>query len=62
MRYVNQYTLCEGNGIVEIGNNSSFGYKMGGFCRGGSIELQAHYNNSKIKIGNDISTNNSCVL
>src|ERR1019366_869205 len=30
--------------------------------RGGSIEIQARYKNSKIKIGNDISTNNNIML
>lgn len=51
----NQFTVCDGSGIVEIGDNCSFGYKIGGFHKGGSIELQARYKNSKIKIGNDIS-------
>lgn len=57
-----QITLCEGGGLVEIGINCSFGYKLGGFHRGGSIELQARYKNSKIKIGNNISTNNNIFL
>lgn len=56
---INQVTLCEGSGIVEIGNNCSFGYKMGGFHRGGSIEIQARYKNAIIKIGNNIATNNN---
>lgn len=59
---ISQYTICEGKGIVEIGNNCSFGYKLGGFHRGGSIELQARYMNSKIKIGNNIATNNNIML
>lgn len=58
----NQYTICEGRGIVEIGKSCSFGYKLGGFHRGGSIELQARYKNSKIKIGNEIWTNNNIML
>jgi len=39
---INQFTLGEGSGIVEIGKDCSFGYKMGGFHRRGSIEIQAH--------------------
>jgi carbonic anhydrase/acetyltransferase-like protein (isoleucine patch superfamily) len=60
--YINQFTICEGDGMVEIGNNCSFGYKMGGFHRGGSIELQARFRNSRIKIGNDVATNNNIML
>jgi acetyltransferase-like isoleucine patch superfamily enzyme len=59
---VSQFMICEGNGIVEIGNNCSFGIKMGGFHRGGSIELQARNVNAIIKIGNNIATNNNIVL
>jgi len=57
-----QLTLCEGAGIVEIGKYCSFGYKLGGFHRGGSIELQARYKDSRIKIGNNVSTNNNIML
>lgn len=57
-----QMTLCQGKGRVEIGNNCSFGYKIGGFNRGGSIELQARYRKSIIKIGNNIATNNNLFL
>lgn len=57
-----QITLCKGKGIVQIGINCSFGYKLGGFNRGGSIELQARYKNSKVKIGNNISTNNNIFI
>jgi len=35
---------------------------MGGFHKGGSIELQARYKNSKIKIGNNIATNNNIMI
>ena len=62
MTSFSQLTICQGNGIVKIGNNCSFGYKMGGFHKGGSIELQARYVNSKIIIGNNISTNNNIML
>lgn len=59
---IQQYTLCEGSGIVKIGSNCTFGYKMGGFHRKGSIELQARYRNSQIVIGNNIATNNNIML
>lgn len=58
----NQYTICKGQGIVEIGAKCSFGYKLGGFNKGGTIELQARYKNSRIVIGNNISTNNNIML
>ena len=58
----NQLTLCEGAGIVEICKGCSFGYKLGGFHRRGSIELQARYKASKIKIGSNISTNNNIMI
>jgi len=66
--YVNRQPSCHqkmiitGLGTVEIGSNCSFGYKMGGFHRGGSIEIQARYKKSKIKIGNNVSTNNNIFL
>src|ERR1017187_7621755 len=49
-----QRTYFTGEGIIEIGINCNFGYKPGGFHRGGSIEIQARYANSKIKIGNNV--------
>lgn len=57
-----QYTICEGLGLVNIGEYCSFGYKLGGFHRSGSIELQARYKDSRIIIGNHISTNNNIML
>jgi acetyltransferase-like isoleucine patch superfamily enzyme len=57
-----QKTYITGLGIVEIGDNCFFGCKLGGFHRGGSIELQARYKNSKIKVGNNIATNNNIML
>jgi acetyltransferase-like isoleucine patch superfamily enzyme len=57
-----QLTIFNGAGKVEIGNNCVFGYKMGGFYKGGSIEIQARYSNSNIKIGNNISTNNNIFI
>lgn len=59
---VQQIIICEGAGVISIGKNCSFGYKMGGFNRGGSIELQARYQNAKINIGNNVATNNNIML
>lgn len=58
----NQYTLFEGEGLVEIGNNCSFGFKLGGFHKNGSIELQARFSNSRIILGKDVSTNNNIMI
>ena len=58
----NQITLCEGDGVVEIGKGCSFGYKLGGFHRHGSIELQARYIDARIKIGDNVSTNNNIMV
>lgn len=54
--------MCEGAGIVEIGNGCSFGYKLGGFHKGGRIELQARYKDSRIKVGSNVYTNNNIML
>ncbi|GHT87482.1 hypothetical protein FACS189474_0370 [Bacteroidia bacterium] len=54
-----QKTYVTGRGIVEIGEKCSFGYKLGGFWRGGSIELQPRYENANIRLGNNIATNNN---
>lgn len=59
---IDQYTLCSGKGIVSIGKNCAFGYKIGGFNRGGSVELQARYVNSEINIGDNVSTNNNIFI
>jgi acetyltransferase-like isoleucine patch superfamily enzyme len=58
----NQIVLSQGQGLVEIGEKCCFGNKLGGFHRGGSIEFQARYIDSKIKIGNNIWTNNNIML
>lgn len=57
-----QKTLFTGSGTVELGNNCSFGYKKGGFHRGGSVEIQPRYKLSKIVIGNNVTTNNNIFL
>jgi acetyltransferase-like isoleucine patch superfamily enzyme len=57
-----QRTYITGKGKIQIGYKCQFGYKMGGFYRKGCIELQARYENSFIKIGNRISTNNNLFI
>jgi acetyltransferase-like isoleucine patch superfamily enzyme len=57
-----QYTLFSGAGKVEIGNGCSFGFKLGGFHKGGSIEIQSRYIDSIIKIGSNIATNNNIFI
>lgn len=59
---VEQYTICQGKGEVHIGENCTFGYKLGGFNRGGSVELQARYSNSKILVGSNVNTNNNVFI
>lgn len=58
----NQRTIISGSGIVEIGKNCSFGYKLGGNHFGGAIEFQPRYKKSKIEIGNNVSTNNNLFI
>jgi acetyltransferase-like isoleucine patch superfamily enzyme len=57
-----QLTCIRGNGIVIIGDNCNFGYKPGGFHRGGMIEFQPRYKDAEIVIGNNVATNNNIFL
>lgn len=57
-----QKTLLTGSGVIDIGKNCSFGYKLGGFHRGGAIEIQPRYKSSKILIGSNVSTNNNIFI
>ena len=57
-----QKTLITGCGIVEIGKNYTFGYKLGGFHRGGAVEIQPRYPEAHIKISNNIASNNNIFL
>jgi len=59
---IQQIVLCQGQGTVYIGKNCILGFKLGGFWRGGSIELQARYKSSVIRFGNNIATNNNIML
>ncbi|MEP7106918.1 MAG: acyltransferase [Ferruginibacter sp.] len=58
----NQKTFFSGLGKIEIGSNCKFGFKPGGFFRGGSIEFQARSKNARIFIGENISTNNNIFI
>lgn len=55
----NQKLYITGFGKVEIGKSCAFGYELGGFYRGGCVELQARYDNSFISIGDNVLTNNN---
>ncbi len=54
-----QKIIFSGKGKVIIGKKCSFGYKLGGRYKNGIIEIQARTPNSKIELGNNISTNNN---
>ena len=62
MPLCNQRTKVTGEGKIEIGAGCIFGYKLGGFHRGGMIELQPRYTNSLIRIGNNVATNNNIFI
>lgn len=57
-----QKTILSGLGTVIIGKKCSFGEKLGGFNRCGSIEIQPRYIISKIVIGDNVSTNNNVFI
>jgi acetyltransferase-like isoleucine patch superfamily enzyme len=57
-----QLVVCEGYGMVRIGFNCYFGYKLGGFRKNGCIELQARYHKSTIIIGDNVRTNNNLMI
>jgi len=54
--------LFTGQGSVSVGDNCTFGFKLGGFHRSGSIEIQARYVKSIVRIGNNTSTNNNIFI
>jgi acetyltransferase-like isoleucine patch superfamily enzyme len=58
----NQKTFITGIGKVVFGKNCIFGYKPGGFYRGGTIEFQTRYKDAQIIIGNNIFTNNNIFI
>lgn len=58
----NQKVIVNGKGIVEVENNTTFGFKLGGKFKYGYVELQARSSNSIIKIGRDVSINNNLFI
>jgi acetyltransferase-like isoleucine patch superfamily enzyme len=58
----NQKTILSGKGCIQIGAECSFGYKPGGFHRGGCVEIQPRYQQSIISIGSNVSTNNNVFI
>ncbi len=59
---VNQLMLFNGSGNLIINGNCSFGYKLGGRHRGGSVEIQCRTKESKISIGKNVATNNNVFI
>ena len=59
---VNQSLFFTGKGTIKIEKNCVFGYRLGGFSYGGSIELQPRYKSSTISIGNNVKTNNNIFI
>jgi acetyltransferase-like isoleucine patch superfamily enzyme len=59
---VEQLTIFTGKGKVSIGEKCSFGYKLGGFNKGGCVEIQARFSNSRILIGDSVLTNNNLFI
>lgn len=62
MPFCEQKTFITGKGKIQIGKFCKFGYKPGGFYRGGSVELQSRYKDASIIIGNDVFTNNNVFI
>ncbi|WP_157972852.1 acyltransferase [Aureibaculum luteum] len=58
----NQKVYLTGGGQIKIGKGCIFGYKIGGFHKGGSIEIQPRYKGAIIKIGNNVATNNNIFI
>jgi acetyltransferase-like isoleucine patch superfamily enzyme len=58
----NQRTIFTGQDAIFVGTNCMFGYKLGGFHYGGSVEIQARYLKSVVKIGKNVKTNNNLFI
>ncbi len=59
---VNQPLYCSGFGLINIGAGCVFGFKMGGFRKGGNIEFQSRVKTARILIGNKVAFNNNAFL
>jgi len=57
-----QKTILSGKGTVTIGAKCGFGFKLGGFWSGGSVEIQPRSEKAVIRIGNSVHTNNNVFI
>lgn len=51
-----------GEGVLDIGTNCHFGYKLGGHIKKGYIDIQTRDKNAKVTIGDYVSTNNNLLI
>jgi acetyltransferase-like isoleucine patch superfamily enzyme len=57
-----QLMVVRGEGKVTIGKGCSFGARLGGFNRGGCVELQPRRREAVIEIGDRVLTNNNVFI
>ncbi len=57
-----QIVLFTGLGTVKFDGICNFGYKLGGFNKGGSIEIQPRYLDSYVVFGKNVATNNNIFI
>lgn len=57
-----QEIIFLGEGEINIGDNSSFGYKIGGKFKNNLIELQVRSKSAKIIIGKNVLINNGLII
>jgi acetyltransferase-like isoleucine patch superfamily enzyme len=57
-----QKLVFSGQGMVKIGSNCNFGYKLGGGNFNGCIEIQSRYKDALINIGSNVATNNNVFM
>ena len=57
-----QKTRITGKGTVVIGNNTKFGIPAGGRFKSTYCELQARYEDARIKIGENVAINNGFTI
>ncbi len=57
-----QRTLFTGKGSIEIGSNTSFGFRLGGKYLHDYCEIQARFKESLIIIGQNVASNNGLLI
>jgi len=57
-----QKTRITGRGTVVIGNNTTFSIPVGGRFKSTYCELQARYEDARIKIGENVAINNGLTI